>query len=665
MLFRSVNLTIRNSKDIGVNIYNSRDVMLDNVNIIDSTRYGIFVNGSGVKLKNCYTSNNNEGGIMITRSRTLRGNSYIDSYVEVIDSIKHDEPNINVAVKNLEMIDGYFQDNKFIAPDNIYNKYENDAEYKVLSDYYLDLFGIVGEERNKKYKEQSIDYMITQKVINVQNHNEVLNPDGTPIRLVGDGKVDETENIEKLIEYAASHGRELYFPKGTYKITRDIDLSKINLPAQSNFTITGDKDGLTVIDGSSSTDKMLKLKNEEYKYQMNYVNINNIVFNNIGIEFNGPYKKGISLNNNAFINGKYTRELNSSGNITKAIMEPYIIAKNAKYSIENNIFLRNKNNPGRGISTYRTKNTTIKNNYFGNLEGINHASGMLPNDVINRLNMIKNSLNELNLLGSQGNFFTAINNERYDENIDISNNYFNMDKTRNITSDFGENVLVSGINVPKEGQRRDHIIYSKGYDGLNIYGNYFEGMENGAAGGVKIRNGKNAYVGSNHLKDVPVLTYIYGDLTKAECVLYNTTIYNNLFHKTTNFGGEGTGILYYQSYRDGDTLEFKSNGVVTDTWTDAYGDVKNFLIYNNKFMSDDRDLITISGRANTAYSNNEFLAHGNKYVDKDMLVNYRVSGNYALSESQEADILQKLNSGYNKYNSVAIPLNPAKVDYNI
>ena len=201
-----------------------------------------------------------------------------------------------------------------------------------------------------------------------------------------------------------------------------------------------------------------------------------------------------------------------------------------------------------------------------------------------------------------------------------------MDPTRNITGDFGPNVLVSGINVAVDGQRRDHIIYSKGYNNLNIYGNYFEGMENGAAGGVKIRNGKNAYIGSNHFKDVPVLTYIYGDLTKEECVLYNTTIYNNLFHQTTNFGGQGTGILYYQSYRDGDTLEFKVTNPDGTTgkepWANAFGDVQNFVIYKNQFLSDDRDQITISNRAEKAFKDNQFIAFENRYVEKDTLMKY-------------------------------------------
>lgn len=161
------NLTVRNSEDIGINIYNSRDILLDNVTIENSIRYGIFVNGSTVKLKNCSTKANDGGGIMITRSRTLRGDSHIDSVVEVIDSITQEESNINVGVTNLEMINGYFQNNKFIAPDGIYNKYENDVDEKVLSEYYLNLFGITGEDRNKKYKEQITDYMIIQQVIDV------------------------------------------------------------------------------------------------------------------------------------------------------------------------------------------------------------------------------------------------------------------------------------------------------------------------------------------------------------------------------------------------------------------------------------------------------------------------------------------------------------------
>lgn len=661
---RLINVNVKNSKGHSINIYNSKNALLDTVKVENSSRTGIFVNGSSVKLQNVTTMNNTEGGIAITRSRTLLGSGYSDSYVEVVGTITQKEPNINVNVKNLEMTDGYIQKNQFVYPGNTYDKYENDKEYKVLSEYYLNYFNIQGEERNKKYEEQDIDYMMIKQVIDVTKNTEVLDENGNHIQLVGDGVADETEKIEKLIKYAASNGRELYFPQGTYKITRDIDLSKIQLPALSNFKISGDKNGLSIFDGTSNTEKMLKLMYAEYSGAVNYVEIENIVFNNVGLEINGPYKKGIIIKNNTFMNGNYTREKRADGSISKATMEPYIMVKNNKYTIENNIFLRGTNYPGRGVATYRTKNTNINNNFFGDLDGDDAAAKMLPPEVISRLTIIKSS----NLVeGHQGNFFTAINNERYDTNVLISNNYFDMVKTRNILSDFPTDVLVSGINVPKEGQRRDHIIYSKSYDTLNIVGNYFKGMENGAAGGVKIRNGNNVYVGSNYFDDVPLLTYIYGDLSRDDTLLHDTVIYNNLFHAKTNFGGEGTGILYYQSFRDGDTLEFNvknSDGTVTkDVWKDAYGDVKNFIMYNNSFLSDERDQITISGRAQTAYKNNEFLAYGNTYMESFKPVNYNTKGNLGIPEVSEQLILSKVNDGFKTYKDRVIPLTPPEVDY--
>ena len=61
-------------------------------------------------------------------------------------------------------------------------------------------------------------------------------------------------------------------------------------------------------------------------------------------------------------------------------------------------------------------------------------------------------------------------------------------------------------------------------------------MENSAAGGVKIRNGKNAYIGSNNFNDVGLLTYIYNDLTPEEVELHDTIIYNNLFQQDNKHG---------------------------------------------------------------------------------------------------------------------------------
>ena len=62
-----------------------------------------------------------------------------------------------------------------------------------------------------------------------------------------------------------------------------------------------------------------------------------------------------------------------------------------------------------------------------------------------------------------------------------------------------------------------------------------------------------------------------------------------------------------------------------------------FRIYKNEFLSDDRGQITISGRAQTAYNNKQFLAYGNKYLETKDTVNYN-KGNLILSESQESEV---------------------------
>ena len=168
----------------------------------------------------------------------------------------------------------------------------------------------INESNTYDENENDIDYMVANQVIDVINNTEVLDENGDPIRLLGDGVTDETDKIEKLIQYAMSKGRELYFPEGTYKITRDIDLSKVKLPNSSSFKLSGDKDGLSIFDGTSNTEKMLKLIHSGYSGELDKVQIENIVFNNIGIEITQRTKKEVIIKNNIFMNGNYTREKN-------------------------------------------------------------------------------------------------------------------------------------------------------------------------------------------------------------------------------------------------------------------------------------------------------------------------------------------------------------------
>ena len=136
------------------------------------------------------------------------------------------------------MLDGTKQNNKFIPQPGTYIHHTNDANYKKLSEYYIELFGIQGTPAAEKaYWEQEHDYLVLQGQLDVTNQQTVVDEDGKPIQLVGDGVTDNTDNLIKLIEYAATHSQTLYFPAGTYKITEDIDLSKMNLPVRSTANL--------------------------------------------------------------------------------------------------------------------------------------------------------------------------------------------------------------------------------------------------------------------------------------------------------------------------------------------------------------------------------------------------------------------------------------------
>ena len=606
------NIEIINSNNYGINIYNSRNVQLKNITVSNSSSHGIFVNGSIVELHNFETSSNGAEGIKVTRATSLNNQtSHVDSIVTVTGTDnKQEESDIDVIVVNLD-VNGKISNNKFIHDQgNItYTEHHNEV---VQTKY--------------GWQDYTIDYVVEQKSLDVTNKNAVMNATGQSIELVNDGVFDNTENLKKLIEYAASHSIELQFPAGTYKITGDIDLSELNLPASaaSNFKMTGAPNGLSIIDGSQS-DKMLKIFNVDEDHKMSYVNIENLVFNNVGLALKGEYKKNLAITNNVFMNGK------SSGDM-EAYIEVQLHGKkdfpinndpNKKASIVNkidsNIFLRGANNLGKGIVSTNNENIEITNNFFGNLEGIEDAKKMLPDTVDTKLDLVKDKgLAE----GNQGNFYTAIDSEK-DLDTLIQNNYFNL---------------------AKNGQESEHIIYAKGYENLQIVGNYFRGQENDATGGVKISNGKNAYIGSNHFSDVPLLTYIDSSLADAEALLHNTVIYNNLFHQKTNFGKEGTGIIFDQSSKD--------------------GDVKNFIIYQNEFKSDERDGINLSEHAQAAVDDNQFLVYGNTYKTMNTPVNF--IGNVKLDkESELADVEGKLtnHTEFAHYKDTEIPLTPPEVDY--
>lgn len=93
---------IKNCSGSGMQVYNSKNVYFRKVTVEGSNGYGIFSNGSSIKLQNCTTKNNTKGGILISKSLTLP--EEVISNVTVIDNLtQKEEKSDKVVIKNLEL----------------------------------------------------------------------------------------------------------------------------------------------------------------------------------------------------------------------------------------------------------------------------------------------------------------------------------------------------------------------------------------------------------------------------------------------------------------------------------------------------------------------------------------------------------------------------------
>ena len=85
-----------------------------------------------------------------------------------------------------------------------------------------------------------------------------------------------------------------------------------------------------------------------------------------------------------------------------------------------------------------------------------------------------------------------------------------------------------------QGYNRDHFVYAKAFQNLEIVGNYFKGMNKNQDGGVKCRNGEGLLVYKNILEDSLLLLYVQDDATGA--ILKNVDIRENIFINASIFG---------------------------------------------------------------------------------------------------------------------------------
>lgn len=448
-------------------------------------------------------------------------------------------------------------------------------------------------------------------------------------QIYGDDLVDDTIALQNLINIASNNEKGIYFPSGKYLISETLYLKPY-------VSFKGDPENLAILHGAN-TEYAVIIK-EESNVNVSNIVLENLIFDNIIIHSNLYNHDQWIIRNNVFINGKkgdfnilpIRPDVNkmNGGELTAY----YILRNNQSMLVQNNLFLRDKYSKGRGVGTYRNEGTIIEGNYFGMLERFDKTIKFTNRKIIeNKEKLLAYQKNNMIIVNEdQGYFMTAINNLNYDKNVVVRNNIIHLNNE-------AEEVHYNDKSGDTLGYNRDHLLYAKGFNGLEIYGNYFYGQHNNADGGVKIRNGSNVSIVSNYFDDVPILTYIQTG-TGVPFTFSQVLIENNIFDIKSNQGAWGTGIS--SRYYKVDILEditimnnmFLSNGLYLDKIKfdlDSQTDqIKNLHIENNRYLDDDR-LININIIRSTTLPNiniNDDIISNNPYFpdNRDELLKIKI-----------------------------------------
>lgn len=352
----------------------------------------------------------------------------------------------------------------------------------------------------------------------------------------------------------------IFFPAGDYVINQNIVLKTKN-------SLVGSETGITIFNNASS-DSTPEIGNPDYSTEVRNLTIKGLILNNLTVHFYGN-KSNINILNNGFINTVNTdAQLNVSHN-------PFII--------RGNILLRDEDHPGVGLSTYRNSKTLIEHNIIGDISDAKRISTLnyYDTDTFNLGNKIKQAAaaGRLTLKEDQGNFRSGwyatdgLNNSTFDKNV-ISGNTKSCLKSDPVT---GDCTIV-----------RDHATYIKQYNNVDVTNNYYSGWPTDSYGGVKFRNATNLYFAGNYLDKVEFDARPY--LPSDSPTMDNTFIFNNSVNETA--------ISYWQNVNDTDTV---------------YISAKNFLVFDNLFNAQDKDIIRISSTLRSTHG--EFLESNNIYPD--------------------------------------------------
>ncbi|MFS0934541.1 glycosyl hydrolase family 28-related protein [Enterococcus casseliflavus] len=503
------------------------------------------------------------------------------------------------------------------------------------------------EEENDKKKPcaiftlflMGITWMIVSVEINAQvqtNSVSILLEDGwldaTDEALFGtltlqkDSLIDQSDNLQAIIDYVDKNNQKIYIPSGTYVLNKSVTL-------RSGIKLKGDVNTPTILKNTSGENVVLS--DENYHVSQN-IEIQQLFFDGVGIFTR--LANDISINDNIFYHpvSLYPINLQTSDGAT----------------LRNNIFMRDHEHATPdtenraiyigGFSTIGRyeyiNNVQITDNLFGlkinELEAIKSFSNDSIIQTIDRLQSAIRS-RKVKLAHNEQNYLSCgVNSYSNAKNVLIKNNFFQQMYENNDRHD------VVG----------DHAIYLRGSQDVQVIGNHVRGLQNGPYGGFKFKSGRDITIMNNYLRNTGLIMYetpefglgiSFAQGQVAE--LSNWLVANNVFDFKEWQDKYAIGIEYNRHTG----IDNVFNGVFIDNHFVNYHNIpanrrRELLIMNNAFEGFKGESTYVSGNTR------------DDTVDGVLNVEFWSTEEYAKMPSNWTSLIDS--ALYDQYNNTLIPI---------
>jgi hypothetical protein len=380
---------------------------------------------------------------------------------------------------------------------------------------------------------------------------------------------DLTPKLNALLNDSSTSKKGIYFPEGVYLFAEDVFM-------KSYRSLHGSVNG-TVFRGVAANGEAVMFGDDVYEHTVTDLKIENIIFDNARVHFYGR-KINIQVSHNIFINtASNTAQLTCSTNA---------------YSITGNVFMRGRGFAGVGLNTYgNAPGLLIEQNFLGSVNDIPQAAPWLDETTRQMLDTLLalRAGGSMSFDDAQGDFVAGwYSTSNLRKGIFRKNFFSGSEET------YLYNPKTGAADIP-----RDHNIYIKQYDRVEVVQNYFAGWpgKDQPSGQLKFRNAKGLVFAANYLKGISFNARPYDDISEQWLIMKDTFIFNNYL--------DDGMISYWQNFTDSQNKRI---------------DITNYLVFRNDFIHRDSAEVLITAPANTL-SADQFLCAENRFVDTGALVN--------------------------------------------